>query len=286
MSFASTSSSSAFAATAKALSRRMVQSTRTRSVLARATFTTCSTTRIQSNGSSPFNNQALPKEARGPSQMNMERAGENYDGAIDIVKQVTQDLGIEFPSGLSGSSSSSSSRSEGETQSGSFTSPHQVTPIVGSGPKTTQIYTANSLPPKTDPTLEFLVNLLMKDGKKAQSERHVSSMLRQIQTMIQSDPLPLVKRAIEEVRPLVKMQSRKQGGKTLQVPVALGERQSVRKALVWIMEASKKRNDREIHKRLAAEFLAVIDGSSNALARKEEAHRIATLNRANASVRI
>ena len=85
---------------------------------------------------------------------------------------------------------------------------------------------------------------------------------------------------------MVKMQTKKQGGKSLHVPVALTRRQSERKALTWIIEASKKRPDRELEKRLAAEFLAVVEGTSNAIGKKEEQHRIAMVNRANAAVRI
>lgn len=101
-----------------------------------------------------------------------------------------------------------------------------------------------------------------------------------------SNPLPLVHDAITRTAPLVKLQSKKQGGKSLQVPVALTRRQSERKALTWIIEASKKRSDRELERRLAAEFLAVVEGTSNAIGRKEEQHRIATVNRANLAVRI
>ena len=82
------------------------------------------------------------------------------------------------------------------------------------------------------------------------------------------------------------MRSKKQGGKSLQVPVALTRRQSERKALKWIIDASKKRPDRELERRLAAEFLAVVEGTSSAIGKKEEQHKIATVNRANASVRI
>ncbi|SNX85953.1 related to RSM7 - mitochondrial ribosomal protein, small subunit [Melanopsichium pennsylvanicum] len=152
----------------------------------------------------------------------------------------------------------------------------------GSGP----IYSASMLPPKSDPTLEFLTNLLMKDGKKAQAQRFTTRTLSIISIITNSNPLPLIHDAISRTAPLVKLQSKKQGGKTLQVPVALTQRQSTRKALTWIIDASKKRPDRELEKRLAAEFLAVVEGTSNAIAKKEEQHRVATVNRANAAVRI
>ncbi len=106
------------------------------------------------------------------------------------------------------------------------------------------IYSPATLPPKSDPTLEFLTNLLMKDGKKAQAQRFTTRTLHLISTITNSNPLPLIHDAISRTAPLVKLQSKKQGGKTLQVPVALTRRQSERKALTWIIDASKKRPDR------------------------------------------
>lgn len=153
---------------------------------------------------------------------------------------------------------------------------------ISTGP----IYTPSTLPPRSEPTLEFLTNLLMKDGKKAQAQRFTTGTLSIIANITNSNPLPLIHDAISRTAPLVKMQSKKQGGKSLQVPVALTKRQSERKALSWIIDASKKRPDRELEKRLAAEFLAVVEGTSSAIGRKEEQHKIATVNRANAAVRI
>ncbi|SJX63708.1 related to RSM7-mitochondrial ribosomal protein, small subunit [Sporisorium reilianum f. sp. reilianum] len=153
---------------------------------------------------------------------------------------------------------------------------------AGTGP----LYTPTTLPPKADPTLEFLTNLLMKDGKKAQAQRFTTRTLSLISTLTNSNPLPLIHDAITRTAPLVKLQSKKQGGKSLQVPVVLTQRQSTRKALTWIIDASKKRPDRELERRLAAEFLAVVEGTSSAIAKKEEQHRMATVNRANAAVRI
>ncbi|KAN0060834.1 hypothetical protein ACQY0O_007493 [Thecaphora frezii] len=151
---------------------------------------------------------------------------------------------------------------------------------------TAPLYTPTTLPPRTDALLELLTNLLLKDGKKAQSQRIVARMLAHLGRITHASPLGVLQEAVEAVRPLVKMQSRKQGGKTLQVPIALTQRQSTRKALVWMLEASKKRADRQVEMRIAAEVLAVLEGSSGVAARRDEAHRIAMANRANASVRI
>lgn len=152
--------------------------------------------------------------------------------------------------------------------------------------KTSFTYTLDTLPPRQDPLLQFMVNLLMRDGKKATAERFVAGMLADMAKLTNSDPLPLVYEAVELAKPILRMQSRKQGGKTMQVPIPLNPRQSTRRAIMWIIEASRRRADRSISHRLAVEMLAVLEGNSSVLSRKDEAHKIGTVNRANASVRI
>ncbi|WFD41875.1 hypothetical protein MPSI1_000511 [Malassezia psittaci] len=147
-------------------------------------------------------------------------------------------------------------------------------------------YTPDTLPPRQDPLLQFMVNLLMRDGKKATAERFIADMLADMARMTNSNPLPLVYDAVELAKPILRMQSRKQGGKTMQVPIPLKARQSTRRAIMWIIEASRRRADRSISHRLAVEMLAVLEGNSSVLSRKDEVHKIGTVNRANASVRI
>lgn len=153
-------------------------------------------------------------------------------------------------------------------------------------PVKTFTYTVDTLPPRQDPLLQFIVNLLMRDGKKASAERYIADMLAHMAKLTNADPLPLVYEAVENAKPVLRMQSRKKGGKTMQVPMPLNPRQSTRRAITWIIEASRRRADRQISRRLAVEMLAVLEGNSSVLSRKDEAHKIGTVNRANASVRI
>ena len=214
------------------------------------------------------------------------------DSAMSVLDHLARDVAGSAPAAdsaeasLPGTNPSASSSPAAAASAGSISTPSSpglaAVHDTSSGP----IYTPSTLPPKADATLEFLTNLLMKDGKKAQAQRFTTRTLSIIAAVTNSNPLPLVHDAIARTAPLVKMQSKKQGGKTLQVPVVLTQRQSTRKALTWIIEASKKRPDRELERRLAAEFLAVVEGTSNAIVKKEEQHRIATVNRANAAVRI
>lgn len=147
-------------------------------------------------------------------------------------------------------------------------------------------YSLDHFPIKSDPTLEAFVNNLMKDGKKASATRHVILTLKYLAKVLHADPLPAFQAAILTASPLVRMQSRKQGGKSIQVPLALREEQGRRRAIVAIINASKKRGDKDLSVRLAKEIIAILEGTSSTIAKKEEVHRFAMLNRGNTSVRI
>ncbi|KAF9991553.1 hypothetical protein BGZ80_005530 [Entomortierella chlamydospora] len=137
-----------------------------------------------------------------------------------------------------------------------------------------------------NPILKQLVNTIMKDGKKARAQRFVADALLEIRSRTQTDPYQVVLDAIELASPILKLTPIKKGSKVLQVPNPMTERQRRRKAIVWILEASDKRKGENYFKdRLASEFLAVVNGNSGALAKKNQQHKMALANRANASLK-
>ena len=137
---------------------------------------------------------------------------------------------------------------------------------------------------REDPLLSQLVNTIMKDGKKARAQRLVSDALLDIRFKTNSDPYQVLSHAITEASPLIKLTSARKGSKVVQVPTPLQERQRRRRAIVWILEAAAKRNEKKFPERLSAEVLAVINGASSVLAKKQQLHKSALANRANAQV--
>lgn len=126
----------------------------------------------------------------------------------------------------------------------------------------------------------------MKDGKKARAQRFVADAMLEIRARTQSDPYHVVLDALELTSPILKLTATKKGSKVLQVPTPMTERQRRRRAIVWILEASDKRKGEKMFKdRLASEFLAVVNGNSGALAKKQQQHKMALANRANASLK-
>ncbi|KAG0280495.1 hypothetical protein BGZ95_009898 [Linnemannia exigua] len=137
-----------------------------------------------------------------------------------------------------------------------------------------------------NPILSQLVNTIMKDGKKARAQRFVADALLEIRSRTQSDPYHVILDALELTSPILKLTALKKGSKVLQVPTPMTERQRRRKAIVWILEASDKRKGEKMFKdRLASEFLAVVNGNSAALVKKNQLHKMALANRANASLK-
>lgn len=143
------------------------------------------------------------------------------------------------------------------------------------------------IPPLEDPLLSFLTNLMMSDGKKASARKHVSLLLSTLHARTAQSPLPLLREAIERAAPSIRMANQKKLGKAVQVPLPLGERQRVHKAIQWILEASDKRKNvnaggsKRFGERVAFEVEAVLNGTSDVLKRKDQLHQTATVNRAN-----
>jgi small subunit ribosomal protein S7 len=137
---------------------------------------------------------------------------------------------------------------------------------------------------RQNPIVSQLVNTVMRDGKKARAQRLVADALADIRLKTNTDPLLVLTEAIESTSPMLKLTSAKKGSKVIHVPTALRERQRRRKAIVWILEGAAKRPEKTFEARLSGELLAVINGVSSALTKKNSLHKLALANRANAQV--
>ena len=135
------------------------------------------------------------------------------------------------------------------------------------------------IPPAEDPLLQYLTATVQKHGHRAKAARITSRTLLHLHAFTRSPPLPVLREAILTASPAVRSMIHRQGAKNVAKPVALGEKQRTRFALQWILDASEKRNGRTIEERLARELIAVIQGTSEALKKKEEVHRFAMVNR-------
>ena len=131
-----------------------------------------------------------------------------------------------------------------------------------------------------DDTLAKFINVLMLDGKKSVAERIVYGALDQVASKTKEDPVEIFTRALDNVRPVVEVKSRRVGGATYQVPVEVRPRRRTALAMRWIVDAARRRGEKSMGIRLAIEFLEAADSRGTAVKKREDTHRMAEANKA------
>lgn len=141
-----------------------------------------------------------------------------------------------------------------------------------------------------DQTLAKFINRVMKRGKKAVAEKIVYSALDIIKEKLKAiEPLPIFKKALEHVSPLVEIKARRVGGATFQIPIEVNPARAMALAMRWIIQFARKRGEKSMAKRLAGELLDAADeasstggstGKGGAIGKREETHRMAAANKA------
>ncbi|MBQ7611917.1 MAG: 30S ribosomal protein S7 [Spirochaetaceae bacterium] len=121
---------------------------------------------------------------------------------------------------------------------------------------------------------------MMLDGKKTTTTRLLYSALDTIQKKTGEEPLGIFTKAIENIRPIVEVKSRRVGGATYQVPTDVPEARSEALAMRWIINAARKRSGKGMEERLAAEVLDAYNNTGTAFKKREEVHRMAEANKA------
>ena len=124
------------------------------------------------------------------------------------------------------------------------------------------------------------VNVLMTSGKKSVAERLIYGAFEQIQTKSGKDPIEVFSLAIENLKPLVEVKSRRVGGANYQVPVEVRPSRRAALAMRWLRDASRKRGEKSMDLRLAAELMEASENKGSAMKKREEVHRMAEANKA------
>jgi small subunit ribosomal protein S7 len=124
------------------------------------------------------------------------------------------------------------------------------------------------------------VNVLMKAGKKSVAERIIYGALEQIKKKTSKDPLEVFTLALNNVKPVVEVKSRRVGGANYQVPVEVRPIRRVALAMRWIRDAARGRGEKSMGARLAGEIAEAAEGRGGAMKKREEVHRMAEANKA------
>tara|TARA_Y100001934_G_scaffold279664_1_gene384137 strand:+ start:34 stop:627 length:594 start_codon:yes stop_codon:yes gene_type:complete len=131
-----------------------------------------------------------------------------------------------------------------------------------------------------DQTIAKFINVMMQDGKKSIAERVLYGALDTIETRGSSEPIEVFYQALENVRPVVEVKSRRVGGATYQVPVEVRPSRRNALAMRWLVDAARKRNEKSMTDRLAGELMDAADKRGGAARKKDEVHRMAEANKA------
>jgi small subunit ribosomal protein S7 len=130
-----------------------------------------------------------------------------------------------------------------------------------------------------------LVNKVLQRGKRSTAEQIVYAALGDVERKTGSDPIPTLKRAVENVRPVLEVKSRRVGGATYQVPVEVRPRRATTLAIRWIVGYSRQRREKTMAERLSSELLDASNGIGAAVKRKEDLQKMAESNKAFAHYR-
>ena len=129
------------------------------------------------------------------------------------------------------------------------------------------------------------INTMMNGGKKSTAERILYGAFDLIGERAKEDALGIFKRALDNVKPVVEVRSRRVGGATYQVPIEVRPTRRVSLGMRWLVQNARARNEKSMAERLAAELMDASNNRGSTIKKKEDTHRMAEANKAFAHYR-
>lgn len=129
------------------------------------------------------------------------------------------------------------------------------------------------------------VNCMMRAGKKSLAEQIFYRSMGIIEGRMKTDPMPVFKQAVDNVKPMVQVKSRRVGGATYQVPVEVRSERRLSMAFRWLITYARERSEKSMEERLAAEVIEAANNRGASVKKKEDTHRMAEANKAFAHYR-
>lgn len=133
--------------------------------------------------------------------------------------------------------------------------------------------------------LTKFINKVMLDGKKSTAEQIVYEALERSAKKLEVTPLEVFDKAMENVKPLVEVKSRRVGGATYQVPIEVAPARAQALAIRWIITYSRAKTGMPMAERLSREFIDAYKGEGSSMKKREDTHKMAEANRAFAHYR-
>ena len=149
-------------------------------------------------------------------------------------------------------------------------------------PRKREVEHRNPLPDPIyrDRLVSKFVNGMMSDGKKSTAEAILYGAFEIIEKRTKDEPLKIFKSAVENVKPMIEVKSRRVGGSTYQVPVDIRPERRLALAIRWIISFSKKRGEKNMRDKLANELLDAASSRGASVKKKEDTHKMADANKA------
>ena len=129
------------------------------------------------------------------------------------------------------------------------------------------------------------INCMMVRGKKSVAEHIFYGALDVIKDRAKEDPVKVFKKALDQVKPVLEVKSRRVGGATYQVPIEVPQDRRTSLAIRWIISNSRGRGEKTMREKLASEILDASNNRGGSIKKKEDTHRMAEANKAFAHYR-
>ncbi len=129
------------------------------------------------------------------------------------------------------------------------------------------------------------ISCMMIQGKKSVAEGAFYGSLDIVKDRAKEDPVNVFKKAMENVKPILEVKSRRVGGATYQVPIEVPQDRRTSLAIRWIISNARSRGEKTMREKLAAEILDASNNRGGAIKKKEDTHRMAEANKAFAHYR-
>jgi small subunit ribosomal protein S7 len=136
-----------------------------------------------------------------------------------------------------------------------------------------------------DRTVAKLVNIIMLDGKKSTAERALYGAMELAAQRANDDAVKVLKKALDNIKPMLEVKSRRVGGSTYQVPVEVRQERRTSLAMRWLIKYANSRSEKTSTDKLAGEILDAFNGRGAAVKKREDTHKMAEANRAFAHYR-
>ena len=140
-------------------------------------------------------------------------------------------------------------------------------------------------PVYSSPVVTSLINKILMHGKRSTAEAIVYGALENCRTKTSGDPVIVLKRALDNVKPTVEVRSRRVGGATYQVPVEVKPARALALGLRWIVDNSRERREKSMAERLGNVLIDASNGLGASVKKREDTHKMAEANKAFAHYR-